>query len=406
MSLAAVKLNEFEEDPRAASGGHLQEGPLRCVLLDDSRFDRRHLRNVAANSRYKIEFVETGTIAETRAVLKSRKADFLVLDNLLPDGTGLDLARQLSEDAKMSGTPVIMTTGESSEQVAIQALRAGAADYLAKAELSTEIFDQAVENALRRSSLRVEDQTAAIAKLQSENSALRRIALRNMRLLKAQVMPLMSFAWRMLKGEKISKEEGPRITQGLAKVTRSTTGLIDDTVITAATYSSGDAAEPVDLGELVQQVVQDDLGEIKDSRAHIRVGPLPTLRARRAQMSMLFEELLLTAIRSGRLGNVPEIEIGASKDPEGNPILWMTERGVQLSARKQNMAHRVSELDAAPADTSHDENAWSLCQRLVEKNDGQFRVAENTDQGCKLMMRFPKDAIVEPSSVVPLACEE
>ena len=406
MSLAAVKLDEYEDFPRPAAGGERREGPLRCVLLDDSRFDRRHLRNVAANSRYKIEFVETGTIAETRAVLKSRKADFLVLDNLLPDGTGLDLARQLADDAKTSGTPVIMTTGASSEKVAIQALRAGAADYLAKEELSTEVFDQAVENALKRSSARTEDQSQTIAQLESENSALRRIALRNMRLLKAQVMPLMSFAWRMLRGDKIAEGDKPRISKGLAKVTRGATGLIDDTVITSATYSHDNKAEPVDLSELVQQVVQEDLGELKDSRAHIRVGPLPTLTARRAQMSMLFEELLLTAIRSGRLGRVPEVEIGASKDPEGNPIIWLTERGVQLSARKQRMAHRISELDASPEDSAKDENSWSLCQRLVEKNEGQFKIAENTDQGCKLMMRFPKSAVVEPSSVVPLAYED
>ena len=141
MSLAAVKLTEFEQQPRTASGGDMAQGPLRCILMDDSRFDRRYLRNVAANSRYEIEFVETSTIAETRAVLNAREADFLVLDNLLPDGNGLDLAKQLSEDAKLNGTPVILTTGASSEEVAIQALRAGAADYLTKEDLSTESFD-------------------------------------------------------------------------------------------------------------------------------------------------------------------------------------------------------------------------------------------------------------------------
>ena len=406
MSLAAVKLNEFEEDPRAGSGGRMNEGPLRCILLDDSRFDRRHLRNVAANSRYEIEFVETGTIAETRAVLGSRKADFLVLDNLLPDGTGLELARQLSEDAKLSGTPVIMTTGASSEEIAVQALRAGAADYLAKEGLTTEVFDQAVENALKRSSAHHEDQSATIERLQCENSALRRVTLRNMRLLKAQVMPLMSFAWRMLRGETIPEEDAPRITKGLAKVTRGATGLMDDTVITSATYIYGNEAEAVDMGELVQRVVQEDMGEIKDSRAHIRVGPLPVLTVRRAQMAMLFEELLLTAVRAGREGQVPEIKIGAAKDPEGSPVIWMTESGIRLSDRKQTLAHRTSELDLVPPEAKQDENAWSLCQRLVEKNQGQFKISENTDQGCKLMMRFPKELVVEPSSVIPIASEE
>ena len=405
MSLAALKFEEFERNPRTASGGDMAQGPLRCVLMDDSRFDRRYLRNIAANSRFEIEFVETSTIAETKAVLNAREADFLVLDNLLPDGSGLDLAEQLSQDAKLNGTPVILTTGASSEEVAIQALRVGAADYLTKENLSTETFDQAVENALKRSASRSADQAAIISNLQSENSALRRIALRNMRLLKSQVMPLMSFAWRMLRGDKVEDPDKQRITKGLRKVTSNVTGLIDDTVISSATYSTSDNPEPIDLSDLVQNVVQNDLGEIRNSRAHIKVGALPTLTARRAQVAMLFEELLLASVRMGQPGQVPEIEIGSGTDPKGNPIVWLADRGIQLSARKQTLGVQTSDLGGSSTENGRDEYSWSLCQRLAEKNDGEFRVTQDEDNGAKVMIRFPKSLLLEENRVVSIPAD-
>lgn len=393
MSLAAMKLDDHDTGPRTAGDGQMHDGPLKCVLLDDSRFDRRHLRSIAANSRYDIEFVETSTIAETRAVLRKRLADFAVFDNLLPDGSGIEFAKQLSGDAKMNGIPVIMTTGASSEEVAIKALRVGAADYLTKEDLSVEAFDQAVENALKRGQARNADNSAMISNLQAENAALRRIALRNMRLLKSQVMPLLSFAWRMLKGKQLEDAEKPTIAKGLEKATRTVTGLIDDTVITSATHKLNDAPEPVELNAMVKEIVQDDAGEISTSRAHIKVGNLPVLSANRAQMAMLFEELLVSSVRCTRFGQVPEIEIGSGTDPDGNPIIWMTEKGLQLSARKQMLSANAMELGADPSPTPRDPHSWSLCQRLVEKNGGAFRIAENNTVGSKVMMRFPKTSL-------------
>lgn len=393
MSLAAVKLDDHDSGPRAAGNGGINQGPLKCVLMDDSRFDRRHLRSIAANSRYDIEFIETTTIAETRAVLQQRLADFLVFDNLLPDGNGIEFAKQISNDAKLNGIPVIVTTGVSSEEVVIKALRVGAADYLCKEDLSTETFDQAVENALKRGHVSIADSAAAISNLQAENAALRRIALRNMRLLKSQIMPVLSFAWRMLKGKTLEDQEKSKIAAGLEKATRMVTALIDDTVIVSATHKTNETPELIELNTLVKDIVQDDSGEISTSRAHIRVGNLPALSANRAQLSMLFEELLVSSVRCTRFGQTPEIEIGAGTDPDGNPIIWMTEKGLQLSARKQMLASNSAELGVDPSPTPRDPHSWSLCQRLVEKNGGAFRIAENNTVGSKIMMRFPKSSL-------------
>lgn len=395
MSLAAVKVEDVT-GPRAATDGGMRDGPLRCVLMDDSRFDRRYLRNIAANSRYSIDFVETSSIAETKAVLESREADFVVFDNLLPDGSGVEYAQQISRDARMNGVPVIVTTGVSSEDVAVKALRAGVADYLVKEGLSTEAFDAAVENALKRSRQPSADDAAKLSNLQAENATLRRIALRNMRILKTQILPLLSFAWRMLKGEQISDEERPDYVSALTKMTRKVNGLVDDTVIVSATHRVNDVPGPVDLGAVLQEIIQDESGEVAASHAHITVGPLPVIEARATQIRMLFEELLVSAVRSCPSGQTPRIEFGAGVERSGNPVIWMVETGVELSLRKQAIAAKSDLLagETGQGELLRDAYSWSLCERLVERNGGQFRIAETTAAGSKIMMRFPKARLV------------
>ena len=62
---------------------------------------------------------------------KGRDAyEIILLDYMLPDGTGLDVLKQLPErDCQI---PVIMVTGQGSERIAAQAIQNGAADYLIK----------------------------------------------------------------------------------------------------------------------------------------------------------------------------------------------------------------------------------------------------------------------------------
>lgn len=376
-----------------------QNRPIKCVLMDDSRFDRRVLVSLAEESRFHLEIIETASISETRDVLAKRSADLLVLDARVPDGDGIAFAQQLRQEARHNSIPVIVISDETSKKSAIQAIRSGAADYLAKDELTTESFDYAVESALRRSAVLPADQSARLSNLQAENDTLRRISLRNMRLLKAQAMPLMAFAWKMAKSDEIADDERDVLVKKLSRLTRNMTGLIDDTVITSATHQANEVAVPVNIGKLITELANDDTNGLSSSSAHLRVGQLPILKARYSHMAMLFEELLLTAIRSSRLGKVPEIDVGAGVDPEGNPIIWLKEDGLSLSARKQAMAGRVQDLVEPPADLARDENSWSLCQRLVEKNNGRFKIASDDESASKILIWFPKDMLLDASTV-------
>src|SRR5581483_1967574 len=69
-----------------------------------------------------------GTLEEAREAM-AKSPDIVLLDLVLPDGTGLDLLR---ERQGRSDVPIVVTTGHASLETSIEALRLGATDYMLK----------------------------------------------------------------------------------------------------------------------------------------------------------------------------------------------------------------------------------------------------------------------------------
>lgn len=395
MATVAVKLETEDAGFEKSPLGHLTaHRPVRCLLMEADDATRSALHAMAELSQFDLRLREASGVEEAGELLVARDVDVLLIGAVA--GTE-ELMEQLADEARLAGVPVLVFGADISGDDLLVALRTGVSDVLPAAELCTERLDQAVEHALRRVRGPAADQLAMISNLQAENETLRRISVRNMRLLKGQVMPLMSLSWRMLKGEQVGEDDRTRYAKGLARITRNVAGLIDDTVIVAATHRAQDVDSEIDLNELLDDILRDDLGEIANSRAHVVSQRLPVLRARHAQIQMLFEELLLTAVRNGRIGRVPEVEFGSGTDADGNAIIWMVEKGLQLSARKQAVANHGESFDLPRGGQVADVHAWSLCQRLVERNHGQFKISEPAADTSRLMMRFPRRMLVNPN---------
>ena len=95
-----------------------------------------------------------GTLQEGRAVLARERFDLLILDINLPDGSGLELLRQLR--AAGNSTPVILLTANDLELDEVTGLEAGADDYI------TKPFSLAVLRARVAAQLRRRAQSASV----------------------------------------------------------------------------------------------------------------------------------------------------------------------------------------------------------------------------------------------------
>src|SRR6516165_6522316 len=98
------------------------------LVVDDEPAILLAFRRAFRDTPY--ETITAETAAEGMDLARNRRADVIVLDVQLPDGSGLELFSRLRAlDAR---TPVIFITGKSTTDTAIEAMKLGAYDYLFK----------------------------------------------------------------------------------------------------------------------------------------------------------------------------------------------------------------------------------------------------------------------------------
>ena len=122
-------------------------------MVDDSREDRDLCRLLLGKKHgAQLQFFETNLGAEGLETCRTIGPDCVLLDYSLPDMTGVEfLTRLRSADAAgQPGVAVVMLTGSGSEQDALDAIKAGAQDYVLKDRLTAQVLNLAVEKAVEK----------------------------------------------------------------------------------------------------------------------------------------------------------------------------------------------------------------------------------------------------------------
>jgi len=104
------------------------ERPHRVLVVDDEA-DLRELLALTLE-KMGVEPVAADSVAAARNALVSGKVDLVLTDMRLPDGNGLEFVAWMQDQAP--GVPVAVITAYGSMETAVQALKAGAFDFLAK----------------------------------------------------------------------------------------------------------------------------------------------------------------------------------------------------------------------------------------------------------------------------------
>src|SRR5262245_53976514 len=132
----------------------MADGPIRVLYVDDDRALARLVQRALARRGYEVMNVPTGE--EGVACVKDGGFDIVALDHVLPTGTGLDVLTVLRR--MEAPPPVVYVTASADTAVAVAALKAGAADYVAKTtdEGFFELLGSAVDQALEKDRLQRE----------------------------------------------------------------------------------------------------------------------------------------------------------------------------------------------------------------------------------------------------------
>ena len=113
----------------------------RALIVDDEETYARSMERLLARRGVVAE--RAGSSAEALALVRRRHYDLVLLDYLLPDGTGLELIAPLR--ALRPAPQVLMMTAFGTIENAVEAMRRGAYDYVTKSTAIEGIVERVLE---------------------------------------------------------------------------------------------------------------------------------------------------------------------------------------------------------------------------------------------------------------------
>ena len=122
----------------------MQDKRYRILFVEDDRIDLMVFERFARKGRFPYNYITAGSVKEASAVLESEDFDAIVADYSLGDGTAFDLFDRIED------TPIIIVTGIGDEEIAVQAMKLGARDYLVKSTEGNhlEVLSTTIEKAI------------------------------------------------------------------------------------------------------------------------------------------------------------------------------------------------------------------------------------------------------------------
>jgi DNA-binding NtrC family response regulator len=125
----------------------------KLLIIDDERGIRNTLREILADEGYEVEVAENGK--QGLEMAQAKAYDLIFSDIKMPEMDGMEVLAALKNADEPADCPVVMITGHGDVETAVQALKAGAYDFLVK-PLDLNRILITTKNALESKNLRQE----------------------------------------------------------------------------------------------------------------------------------------------------------------------------------------------------------------------------------------------------------
>ncbi|MDH3598390.1 MAG: ATP-binding protein [Candidatus Tectomicrobia bacterium] len=366
----------------------MQNRPLTIVAVDDNPADfgilRRRLHDIPDLD---CNIIHCPTAAAVKEVLANERVDCLFLDYHLGAQTGLDVLSEIR--AAGNDVPVITLTGQGNEAVAVEAMKRGAQDYLAKADLTPEALHLAIDNALEKVAL-----TRKLAETQDE---LKQFASTAAHDLKAPLRRIRQFCQRLQEKcqNKLDKEEYELldfVVQNADQMHRLVEALLAYTRV----GRSETPLKPVALSGVMQVVMANLEPIIEESRALVSVGAMPEVLGDETVLIQLFQNLVHNAIK---FRDLTPLVVQVNSQLEGS--VWhitVTDNGIGIAPQHHDeifapfrRLHAASEYEGSGI-------GLATCRKIIDQHHGRIWVESNPGQGTTFHLTLPDaTTIIETS---------
>jgi diguanylate cyclase (GGDEF)-like protein len=127
---------------------------LTVLIVEDDEDDALLVRELLLYAQYDtFTVVVADRLANALEQLAARRFDLILLDLSLPDSHGLDTLSQVR--LQTADIPIIVFTGHDDDLIGVQAVKAGAQDYMVKGEVTRRVLVRAIRYAIERNRMQL-----------------------------------------------------------------------------------------------------------------------------------------------------------------------------------------------------------------------------------------------------------
>jgi len=359
-----------------------------ALIVEDNEDDVQLLRralDALAGSELTISVAHS--LDAARAELAIRRFDVIFLDYRVGPEDGIELLLELRGAKRID--PVIALTGRSDEYVAAHLVRAGADHYVAKRDINSAVLRRAVTSALSLGALRdSEERVAHTEDLEVANRELSAFAGIMSHDLQAPLRTVEYYIGTAL--ECLGEQAPPRAEKSLcnALVAVSRMGRLCADLLAYCKAGSGERpSAPVDLGEVVSEVLENLRGAIEDSRAEIEIERLPVVLGERARLVQLFQNLIGNSLKF-RGDECPRIRI-LEREANGAREIRVEDNGIGIEAGDADRVFTVFQRGSAVEGLPGSGVGLATCRQIVLQHGGWIHVETQRAHGATICLGLP-----------------
>jgi signal transduction histidine kinase len=383
----------------------LSNGGLTVVAIDDDDEDLllvgRYLDDIP---RHHIDFFPATTLDEGLRTIQDHGPDVILVDYYLGSQTGLDAIAEIRDHG--CPQPILMLTGMGHEELAVTALKSGAADYIPKIHLSPASLGRSIDNALEKFHL----QQTVDEHQRSLESANRDLTRRNEEIrnfyhtlsheMKTPLTSAREFVSIVLDGLAGDLSADQIEYLGYAKdscdqLVRHLSDLLD--VARLETGKLRLDSQEIDLATSIHAVVTSKRIAAEQAGVGLDVeiaSNLPTVLVDPQRIRQVLTNLVDNAIKFTESGGSVTVRVEAGKQ-SGEPLsVAVIDSGCGIPQDKlSRIFDRLCQV--APADSPQHQGlglGLNICKELIELHQGTMRAESTPGQGSVFSFSLPVSA--------------
>lgn len=366
---------------------------LRVLIVEDSDVDTQIVLHELRRGGYDLVHERVETRHAMKIALSTRAWDLILCDYTLPRFNAAEALAALHESGL--DLPFIVISGTIEEESAVDMLKAGAHDFIAKnrmARLLPAIARELKDAITRRQQREAEaERRELITRLEAINSEIERFTYIAFHDLRSPLITIKGFTGALREDLKAGRQDQiQKDIQRIAVAADKMDEILSDLLEFARIGRVRRPSEAVDASELIEEALQTLDGLVRTKNITLHIAPdLPTLYGDRVRLREVFENLIENAATFTSEREHPFIEIGARR-PQGPPVLFVKDNGQGIDPRYHN---RIFELfEKLDPSTQGSGIGLALAKRIIEVHGGRIWVESGGEgQGSTFYFTLPEN---------------